>query len=277
MKTYNFNDPMGFLEINNNPTGSLGIDINPILEAKSKQAEEEEKNRKRAESFSKLRNFAESLQAMNAGQSGNFGAQAQFLNNIDARRAKEIARAKEEKQKRDEEKLIASLPPEAQRIYELFGKQAAYNYMYNKPKGSERRIVLQNGVQYYADDQTPVLPNAPGKIKTTKQKYDDLAAKIKIEIATNGRNSPNLTTSELDFYDDYIKTGSINYLNKSIANLISGNTSGQNNSTKNYTVTNNSYGSMSANEIINQAMQLNPGATREGVIKNLIANKIISE
>jgi hypothetical protein len=145
------------------------------------------------------------------------------------------------------------------------------------PAAKDRRIVLQNGVQYYADTGQPVLPNAPGKIKTTKQKYDDLAAKIKIEIATNGRTSPNLTTSELDFYDDYIKTGSINYLNKSIANLISGNTSGQNNSTKNYTVTNNSYGSMSANEIINQAMQLNPGATREGVIKNLIANKIISE
>ena len=129
MKTYNFNDPMGFLGINNNSTGSLGIDINPILEARSKQAEEEEKNRKRAESFSKLRNFAESLQAMNAGQSGNFGAQAQFLNNIDSRRTKEQARLKAEQAKRDEEKLIASLPPEAQRIYQLFGKQAAYNYV----------------------------------------------------------------------------------------------------------------------------------------------------
>jgi hypothetical protein len=34
---------------------------------------------------------------------------------------------------------------------------------------------------------------------------------------------------------------------------------------------------MTANQIIDQAMQLNPGSTREGVIKNLINNKIISE
>lgn len=176
MKTYNFNDPMGFLGINNNPTGSLGIDINPILEARTKQAEEEEKNRKRAESFSKLRNFAESLQAMNAGQSGNFGAQAQFLNNIDSRRTKEQARLKAEQAKRDEEKLIASLPPEAQRIYQLFGKQAAYNYMYNKPKGSERRIVKgADGFNYYMDG-TRVLPGvktSPEKEKRTTIKGAD--------------------------------------------------------------------------------------------------------
>jgi hypothetical protein len=59
--------------------------------------------------------------------------------------------------------------------------------------------------------------------------------------------------------------------------MMLGNTDGQNNSTKNYTVINKSYGSMSANEIINQAIKLNPGSTKEGVIKNLIANKIISE
>jgi len=152
---------------------------------------------------------------------------------------------------------------------------------FNPPPAKDRRIVLQNGVQYYADTGQPVIPNAPGKTKTTKQEYDDLAAKIKIEIANNGRTSPNLTKSQLDFYDDYIKTGSINYLNKSIANLISGTTGGQSNSTKNYTVINSAYGSMTANQIIDQAFEMNkevePKTTREGVIKNLIANKIISE
>ena len=82
-----FNNPMGLLGLNNNPTGSLGLSMAPILEARAKQAEEEEAKRKRSERFSRLRNFADSLQAMNAGQSGNFGAQNQFLNNIDRRRA----------------------------------------------------------------------------------------------------------------------------------------------------------------------------------------------
>jgi len=191
---------------------------------------------------------------------------------FDAQKKAAEKKAKQEKLEKDREAFIKNNPDLAGaiRMNQLFG--------FNPPPAKDRRIVLQNGVQYYADTKQPVIPNAPGKTKTTKQEYDDLAAKIKIEIANNGRvNNPNLTKSQLDFYDDYIKTGSINYLNKSIANLISGTTGGQSNSTKNYTVTNNSYGSMSANEIINQAMQLNPGATREGVIKNLIANKIISE
>lgn len=191
---------------------------------------------------------------------------------LDAQKKEAERKAKQEKLEKDREAFIKNNPDLAGaiRMNQLFG--------FNPPPAKDRRIVLQNGVQYYADTKQPVIPNAPGKTKTTKQEYDDLAAKIKIEIANNGRvNNPNLTKSQLDFYDDYIKTGSINYLNKSIANLISGTTGGQSNSTKNYTVTNNSYGSMSANEIINQAMQLNPGATREGVIKNLIANKIISE
>jgi hypothetical protein len=227
---------------------------------------------------SKLKDFADTLRMVNANKSGNTQGVAFYSNKINQRKLEEQARLKKEQDKLKAEKLqqqqdaFIKANPEYAKMIEM---KNLFNL--TLPAAKDRRIVLQNGVQYYADTGQPVLPNAPGKIKTTKQKYDDLAAKIKIEIATNGRNSPNLTTSELDFYDDYIKTGSINYLNKSIANLISGNTSGQNNSTKNYTVTNNSYGSMSANEIINQAMQLNPGATREGVIKNLIANKIISE
>ena len=55
------------------------------------------------------------------------------------------------------------------------------------------------------------------------------------------------------------------------------NQGGQNKQTKNYRVINNSYGSMTANEIINQAMELNQGSTKEDVIQNLIANNIIAE
>lgn len=262
---------MGLLGINNNPTGSLGLNISPTFDARAKQAEEDEAKRKRAEQSLKLQNLADTLRMVNANKSGNTQGVALYSNRINERKLKEQARLKAEKLQQQQDAFIKNNPDLAGaiRMNQLFG--------FNPSPAKDRRIVLQNGVQYYADTKQPVIPNAPGKTKTTKQEYDDLAAKIKIEIATNGRTSPNLTKSQLDFYDDYIKTGSINYLNKSIANLISGTTGGQSNSTKNYTVTNNSYGSMSANEIINQAMQLNPGATREGVIKNLIANKIISE
>lgn len=196
MKTYNFNDPMGFLGINNNPTGSLGIDINPILEARTKQAEEEEKNRKRAESFSKLRNFAESLQAMNAGQSGNFGAQAQFLNNIDSRRTKEQARLKAEQAKRDEEKLINSMNPEQQRIYKTFGANAAFQYGQQQRNAEIAGMAEQRQIQSLVNlGYTPEQANAivVGGLKADEvqglnqpigQSLEDIRNKVNIERST---------------------------------------------------------------------------------------------
>lgn len=124
-------------------------------------------------------------------------------------------------------------------------KKAAYDRQYNLlsddqkrivdrenvgidlPAAKDRRIVLQNGVQYYADTKQPVIPNAPGKTLTTKQQYDNLAAQIKIEIATNGRDSANLTKNQLDFYDEYIKTGNVNPLNQFLTGVYS--SSNQNN------------------------------------------------
>jgi hypothetical protein len=130
-------------------------------------------------------------------------------------------KAKQEKLEKDREAFIKNNPDLAGpiRMNQLFG--------FNTPAAKDRRIVLQNGVQYYADDKTPVIPNAPGKTKTTKQEYDDLAAKIKIEIATNGRDSPNLTKNQKDFYDEYIKTGNVNPLNQFLTGVYS--SSNQNN------------------------------------------------
>lgn len=120
---------MGLLGVNNNPTGSLGLNISPTLDAKAKQAEEDEAKRKRAEQSLKLQNLADTLRMVNANKSGNTQGVALYSNRLSDRRAAEQARLKAEQAKRDEEKLIASLPPEAQRIYQLFGKQAAYNYV----------------------------------------------------------------------------------------------------------------------------------------------------
>jgi len=115
------------------------------------------------------------------------------------------------------------------------------------------------------------------KDPTQSDIYKQAAARIKNIVLNEGIDSPNLTEQERDFYKDNINKQGFMSFNEGLAQMMLGNTGGQNNSTKNYTVINNSYGSMSANEIINQAIKLNPGSTKEGVIKNLIANKIISE
>lgn len=116
------------LGINNNPTGSLGLNISPTLDARAKQAEEDEAKRKRAEQSLKLQNFADTLRMVNANKSGNTQGVALYSNRLSNRRAAEQARLKAEQAKRDEEKLIASMPLEQQRIYKTFGANAAFQY-----------------------------------------------------------------------------------------------------------------------------------------------------
>ncbi len=75
-------------------------------------------------------------------------------------------------------------------------KKAAYDRQYNLlsddqkkivdrqnagidlPPAKDRRIVLQNGVQYYADTGQPVIPNAPGKTKTKSDYVVGILEKI---------------------------------------------------------------------------------------------------
>jgi hypothetical protein len=278
-----FNNPMGLLGLNNNPTGSLGLSMTPILEARAKQAkEEDEAKRKRSERFSRLRNFADSLQAMNAGQSGNFGAQNQFLNNIDRRRAEDAARAKAKADKNKRDDFYNSLNPNQKMIFDM--KEAGMPDSYIKsqfyPNPTKREsFVAKDGYRYFADGkQERVFPGVTVKeTQTEADIYKENAARIKNIVMNEGVNSPNLTKQERDFYNNNINKQGFMSFDESLAQMMFGNTGGQNNQTKNYTVTNSSYGSMTANQIIDQAMQLNPGSTREGVIKNLINNKIISE
>jgi len=49
---------------------------------------------------------------------------------------------------------------------------------FNPPPAKDRRIVLQNGVQYYADTGQPVIPNAPGKTKTKSDYVVGILEKI---------------------------------------------------------------------------------------------------
>ena len=282
MRKFNFDNPMGLLELNNDSTGSLGLSMSPILEARAKQAEEEEAKRKRAERFGNLRNFADSLQAMNAGQSGNFGAQNQFLNNIDKRRSEEASRAKAKADKKKRDDFYNSLNPNQKMIFNM--KEAGMPDSYIKsqfyPNPTKREsFVAKDGYRYFADGkQERVFPGVTVKEEQTQADiYKENAARIKNIVMNEGVDSSNLTTQERDFYNNNINKQGFMSLDESLGQILLGNTGGENNQTKNYTVTNSSYGSMTADQIIDQAMQLNPGSTREGVIKNLINNKIISE
>ena len=200
MSIFNNNkfDPFG--------TNSLFADINNTnqqinsMNLPSFEKEEEEKKRKKAEQMMKLQNLADTFNMVNAQKSGNAQGVAMYSNRMKQRQLEQQEAERKAEQKAQQQLLqqqqdafIKANPHLADMIEmnQLFG--------FNPPPAKDRRIVLQNGVQYYADTGEPVLPNAPGKTKTTKQEYDDLAAKIKIEIANNGRvNNPNLTKSQLD-------------------------------------------------------------------------------
>ena len=283
MAIRDFNNPMGLLGLNNNPTGSLGLNISPTLDAaRAKQAEEDEAKRKRAEQSLKLQNFADTLRMVNANKSGNTQGVALYSNRLANRRAEEAARAKAKADKNKRDDFYNSLNPNQKMIFDM--KEAGMPDSYIKsqfyPNPAKREsFVAKDGYRYFADGkQERVFPGVTVKEEQTQADiYKENAARIKNIVMNEGVKSPNLTTQERDFYNNNINKQGFMSFDESLAQMMFGNTGEQNNQTKNYTVSNSSYGSMTANQIIDQAMQLNPGSTREGVIKNLINNKIISE
>lgn len=172
---------------------------------------------------------------------------------------------------------------------ELDWLEASKTYSAKKLFGEEkdRRIVQgPDGFNYYVNPDGTFERVLPGleKPMTEKQKYDELAAQIKQEIALRGRGSaafdeqqggnPNL----LEFYDTYIVGGNIDPFKAALAGLF-----GQGNgvtpppSQKSYKVIGASYIGQSADKVIQNAMAVNPGMSKEKVIQNLIAQGIISE
>ena len=282
MAIYDFNNPMGLLGVNNNPTGSLGLNISPTLDARAKQAEEDEAKRKKAEQSLKLQNLADTFRMVNANKSGNTQGVALYSERLANRRAQEAARLKKLADKKKRDDLYNSLNPNQKMIFDM--KEAGMPDSYIKsqfyPNPAKREsFVAKDGYRYFVDGNNErVFPGVTVKEEQTEADiYKENAARIKNIVMKEGVDSPNLTTQERDFYNNDINKQGFMSFDESLAQMMLGNTGGQNNQTKNYTVTNSSYGSMTANQIIDQAMQLNPGSTREGVIKNLINNKIISE
>lgn len=87
-----------------------------------------------------------------------------------------------------------------------------------------------------------------------------------------------LTPYQKNIYDNYIKGGNINPFMEALAKQIGGgSTATPPPASKTYTVTSGIYKGDSADDIINNAKNLNPQLTREKVIENLISQGIIAE
>ena len=218
---------------------------------------------------------------VNANKSGNTQGVALYSNRLANRRAEDAAKAKAKADKKKRDDFYNSLNPNQKMIFNM--KEAGMPDSYIKsqfyPNPAKREsFVAKDGYRYFVDNGKRVFPGLTVKEEQTQADiYTENAARIKNIVMNEGVNSPKLTTQERDFYNNNINKQGFMSFDESLAQMMFGNTGEQNNQTKNYTVTNSAYGSMTANQIIDQAMQLNPGSTREGVIKNLINNKIISE
>lgn len=162
--------------------------------------------------------------------------------------------------------------------------EAALNQAIDESNIPDSQKRLLKALDYQSKAKLLYEAQKAEKPMTEKQKYDELAAQIKQEIALRGRGSaafdeqqggnPNL----LEFYDTYIVGGNIDPFKAALAGLF-----GKNNgatpppSQKSYKVIGASYSGQSADKVIQNAMTVNPGMSKEKVIQNLIAQGIISE
>lgn len=162
--------------------------------------------------------------------------------------------------------------------------EAALNQAIDESNIPDSQKRLLKALDYQSKAKLLYEAQKAEKPMTEKQKYDELAAQIKQEIALRGRGSaafdeqqggnPNL----LEFYDTYIVGGNIDPFKAALAGLF-----GQSNgatpppSQKSYKVIGASYSGQSADKVIQNAMTVNPGMSKEKVIQNLIAQGIISE
>ena len=137
--------------------------------------------------------------------------------------------------------------------------------------------VAKDGFRYYVDDGARVFPNVTVKEEQSQADiYKENAARIKNIVLNEGPNSENLTKEEKAFYDDYINNKGIMTLDQVIAAQLQGEMNNQNTPVK-YRVINRQYGSLDAEQIIDNAQNYNPSLSREEIIQQLISNNIIAE
>lgn len=228
----------------------------------------------------KLQDFADTLRMVNANKSGNAQGVAFYSNQIKQRQLEEQAKLKKLADQKKRDDFYNSLNANQKMIFDM--KQAGMPESYIKsqfyadPKKRDSYIA-KDGYRYYVDGkQERVFPGITVKETQSQEDiYKENAARIKNTILTKGVDS--LTENEKLFYNDYIKRTAGNPLNQVLANIVGNENPGtQINKPKSYKVINNSYGNVSAETIIKQAMDLNK-MTREEAIRNLKANNIIAE
>ena len=228
----------------------------------------------------KLQDFADTLRMVNANKSGNAQGVAFYSNQIKQRQLEEQAKLKKLADQKKRDDFYNSLNANQKMIFDM--KQAGMpdsyikSQFYPDPKKRDS-YVAKDGYRYYVDGKQERV--FPGVTVTETQSQEDIykenAARIKNTILTKGVDA--LTENEKSFYNDYIKRTGGNPFNQVMADMFLDNNPGtQRNKPKSYKVINNSYGNVSAETIIKQAMDLND-MTREEVIRNLKANNIIAE
>lgn len=134
-----------------------------------------------------------------------------------------------------------------------------------------KALSLKEKAALFLETQKPekgLTPNEMVKMEEAK-----VLQKLRI---VNG-DVTKLTPYEKNIYDNYVKGGSINPFMELLAKQMGGDSATPPPVPKTYTVTSGIYKGDSADDIINNAKNLNPQLTREEVIKNLISQGIISE
>lgn len=191
---------------------------------------------------------------------------------FDAERERAERKAKQEQRLQQQEEFIKNNPQ--------FEQLIRFNQLFDMdmPQPKKRdSYVAKDGFRYYVDDGARVFPNVTVKEEQSQADiYKENAARIKNIVLNEGPNSENLTKEEKAFYDDYINNKGIMTLDQVIAAQLQGEMNNQNTPVK-YRVINRQYGSLDAEQIIDNAQNYNPSLSREEIIQQLISNNIIAE
>jgi len=159
----------------------------------------------------------------------------------------------------------------------------------NLPESQKRllkALSLREKAALFLETQKPekkLTPNEMVKMEEAKVLKTLENAEKRIQegdlVLTEGQTILDvLTPYQKNIYDNYIKGGNINPFMEALAKSIGGgSTATPPPASKTYTVTSGIYKGDSADDIINNAKNLNPQLTREEVIKNLISQGIIAE
>ena len=145
----------------------------------------------------------------------------------------------------------------------------------NLPESQKRllkALSLKEKAALFLETQKPKKGLTPNEMV----KMEEAKVLQKLQIV-NG-DVTKLTPYEKNIYDNYVKGGNINPFMEALAKQIGGgSTATPPPASKTYTVISGIYKGDSADNIINNAKNLNPQLTREQVIENLISQGIIAE